>query len=780
MMVAAAAVLMAAMGDTGVIWLNAYEVGERASGAIAIPSGGTYKVWVWVPETEGAFVILDGKRMEGKSPLDNDKKTKQNWFVIGEAALKPGTVAAELGPNVATIVLSKREAFDPRTVMNDVRVLNTPDSVHDRRVELEHDTDTVFTMPVFHSREEWERSAAEIRQRILLSSGLVPLPEKTPLNAHVFGRIDHEDYSVEKVWFEARPGFLVTGNLYRPAGKTGPFPGVANPHGHWKSGRLQSDEDCSVPGRCITLARMGIVAFSYDMIGYNDSLQFEHNWGTRTWKLWGIHPFAFQLWSSIRVLDFLQSLPDVDPERLGCTGASGGGTQTFSLTAVDARVKIAAPVNMISHSMQGGCLCENAPLIRLGNSNMEIGALAAPRPLVMVSATDDWTRETPRVEYPAIKTIFQLYGAEDRVENHHFDEHHNYNKGSREAMYRFFGKWLLNEPDRYAHFEEPIFAPEKEADLRVFPDKTLPDGLPDSGTIVEQTIASTKAKWAAILPKSKADAEGFRTGYGDALRLVLDAHIPEANDLEPVRTGCEERRDKGYVVEHWILTRKGVGDAVPALLYRVYGPESQDTVVVVDGRGKAALADLENGVPGPLVAGLIAQGKAVLAIDAFLLGEHNACAKAAVRHVTCRFHDTFQPTDTACRVQDVLTALAYLRSRRDLTGVADLAGLGDGGMWCLMAAAVDGNVRRVVVDGNQFDTDSDKDWDARYYVPCIRAIGDVQTAGALIAPRPLVLFNATASWADAMRQRYEAVDAAGALNVHKKAASAEAVLESLK
>ena len=523
---------------------------------------------------------------------------------------------------------------------------------------------------------------------------------------------------------------------------------------------------------------MGIVAFTYDMIGYVDSVQFEHNWGTRTLKLWGIHPFAFQLWSSIRAVDFLQSLPDVAPDRIGCTGASGGGTQTFSLVAVDPRVKVAAPVNMISHSMQGGCLCENAPLIRLENSNMEIGALAAPRPLLMVSATGDWTRETPRVEFPALKSVFKLYGAEDRVENVHVDEHHNYNKLSREAMYRFFGKWLLDEPERYAKFEEPIFAIEKEEDLRVFPDKKLPDGMPTSDEIIAQTIASTKAKCDALLPKKKEDADAFRKEYGDALRLVLGTHIPDANDLAPERVGFVERRDKGYVVEGWVISRKAVGDAVPALLYRAYGPAPQDVVLIVDGKGKAALADIENGGPGPLVAGLIARGKAVLTIDAFLLGEHNSPMKKAARRVTGQFHDTFQPTDTGCRVQDVLTALAYLRSRRDLTGVTDLVGLGEGGLWSLFAAALDGNVRNVALDGNQFDVDDDKAWESQFYVPCIRGIGDVHTAGALIAPRPLTLFNAAPAWADALRQRYEVMNPA-ALSVKSELASPEAVLEAL-
>jgi len=156
-------------------------------------------------------------------------------------------------------------------------VLGQPGSVDDQRaVRIKH-TDTVFTMPDFADVEAWEAYAGLLRRQILLSSGLYPLPERTPLNAEVFDKVVHDDYSVEKVRFEAWPGFYVTGNLYRPVGE-GPFPAVVGPHGHWEHGRLENSETGSVPARHITFARMGIVAFSYDMIGYNDSKQFKHAW----------------------------------------------------------------------------------------------------------------------------------------------------------------------------------------------------------------------------------------------------------------------------------------------------------------------------------------------------------------------------------------------------------------------------------------------------------------------------------------------------------------------
>ena len=224
----------------------------------------------------------------------------------------------------------------------------------------------------------------------------------------------------------------------------GPFPGIACPHGHWGRGRLENTELGSIAGRCINFARQGMVAFSYDMVGYNDSDQFVHREiGGRREALWGIGALSLQLWNSIRVVDFLASLADVDAERIGCTGASGGGTQTFLLMAVDERIKAAAPVNMVSAFMQGGCRCENQGHLRLDINNVEIASCMAPRPLLMVSCTGDWTANTPEVEFPAVRAIYGLYGAQNKVSEVQIDAPHNYNQPSREAVYAFFKRHLL-------------------------------------------------------------------------------------------------------------------------------------------------------------------------------------------------------------------------------------------------------------------------------------------------------------------------------------------------
>jgi hypothetical protein len=261
-----------------------------------------------------------------------------------------------------------------------------------------------FAPPHFETVDAWKPRAEYLRQHVLASAGLLPLPEKTPLRASVSGEIRRADYTVSRVYFESLPGFFVTGNLYRPNGD-GPFPAILSPHGHWAYGRLENTTTNSVPARAINLARQGFVVFTYDMVGYNDSQQVPHTFSGRREYMWGLSVSGLQLWDSIRAIDFIETLPYVRKDAIGMTGESGGGTQTFLAAAVDPRIAVAAPVNMISLHMQGGCVCENPPGLRLDTTNVEIAAAIAPRPLLMVSATGDWTAETIEVEYPAVRAI---------------------------------------------------------------------------------------------------------------------------------------------------------------------------------------------------------------------------------------------------------------------------------------------------------------------------------------------------------------------------------------
>jgi dienelactone hydrolase len=294
----------------------------------------------------------------------------------------------------------------------------------------------------YHDREGWEARASIIRQGLRDGMNLPAKPAFAPLAPIRHSLRELNGYTVENVAFESLPGIFVTGNLYRPARPTGKSAGILCSHGHMATLDARLKE--YTQQRCATLARMGAVVFTYDMIGYGDSKQCDH-------KL----PDALKLQTlnGMRALDFLTSLPDVDTTRIGMTGESGGGTQTFLLTALDPRIKVSVPVVMVSAHFFGGCTCESGMPIHKRpthqTSNVEIAALAAPRPMLLVSDGKDWTKNNPAVEFPYVQNIYGYYGVGDRVENFHLPaEGHDYGPSKRQAAYRFLAKHLALNLDQ--------------------------------------------------------------------------------------------------------------------------------------------------------------------------------------------------------------------------------------------------------------------------------------------------------------------------------------------
>ncbi|MEM6688885.1 MAG: acetylxylan esterase [Planctomycetota bacterium] len=360
--------------------------------------------------------------------------------------------------------------------------------------------------------EEWQKRREQLTLQVQIATGLYPMPTRGPVDAQVFGRLEKDGYSIEKVIIDAPAGHRITGLLFRPSEENdrlnvnGHRPAILCPHGHGGRNQRLSEREIAeqmaaqrerynasgqLPkiARCVTLARLGCTSFIFDMIGYEDSIQIDDSWAHRR----GVRPDAssrggswswhsteaqlrlqsvmqMQTFNALRSLDFLFQLPDVDPNRVAVSGGSGGGTQTILLGILDDRIAASFPNGMVSLDMQGGCYCENASLLRIGTNNAELAAIFAPKPMGMTAA-DDWTRRMLNDGFPQLEQIYQLFGKPKNVRIAEMLDHpHNFNYVSRGHLYRFLGDHLFGEKGLPEGFEEQDFEPLRDEELDVWDD----------------------------------------------------------------------------------------------------------------------------------------------------------------------------------------------------------------------------------------------------------------------------------------------------------------------
>ncbi|MGV8092603.1 MAG: alpha/beta hydrolase family protein [Mangrovibacterium sp.] len=323
-------------------------------------------------------------------------------------------------------------------------------------------------LSMYGNREQWEARKKELRPCILKALNLSPSPERGPLNPIATRKEKMNGYTVEHVALESLPGVYVSGSLYKPQRMKGKHPAILLAQGHGEDQHYgESSQKLAA-----TLARMGAIVFSYDMFAKGESgLQFAFE-DHRT----DIAP-TIQTWNSSRILDYISSLPEVDTTRIAMTGASGGGTQTFLMTALDDRIDVSAPVIMVSSWFYGGCPCESSRPVhacgRWGTNNVEIAAMASPRPLLVVSDGGDWTANVPEIEFPYLQKIYRFYDRQDLVENVHLlNEVHDYGPSKRMAVYEFMARHLGLDTskvrDSSGRFDESPVIVQKRGDMLVF------------------------------------------------------------------------------------------------------------------------------------------------------------------------------------------------------------------------------------------------------------------------------------------------------------------------
>jgi hypothetical protein len=617
-----------------------------------------------------------------------------------------------------------------------------------RRYDKDHPAEFA---PRFVDRASWEQRRDFLRHQALVALGLWPMPQKTPLNAVVHGRIDRGDYTIENVFFASMPGHYVTGNLYRPKNDSGKHPAVLCPYGHWPEGRFIWNSDAKIEkelasgaeqtaegarsplqARCAMLARMGCVVFHYDLVGYADSHPIEHPLGftdldaaLRAQSMLGL-----QTWNSIRAVDFVAGLPDVDSQRLAVTGASGGASQAVALSIVDPRIVAAFPVVMVSMNMQGGCVCENAPLYRVGTNNVELACLFAPKPQGLAAA-QDWTHDFESRGLPEMKSIYRLFGASQEIEGKFFPFPHNYNQHSREMMYDFFNRHL--HLGWTSPVKEQRFDPVPPKQLSVYDAQHPMPG--DAMTAPRLREEMTRASDEQLKALQTARPQEYVDVLLTAMRAMVVDKMPGAGEVEIIESSGALPSPTG---EMWrgVISRKGCGERVPCA-----------ASFPAQWNGQVVLWASENAVKGDAgVQKLLDRGAAVFVIDLFMSGEFAARREdlpapstRAVKVPYAGYDSGYNRTIAANRVHDLLTAIALVRQLDQSRRVCLLAS-GASGLPTLVARALAGaDVDAAAIDLHGFDFDQiHSDQDEAFLPAALKYGGGGAFVQACVSGRTLI------------------------------------------
>ena|SRR5579871_1423711 len=522
-----------------------------------------------------------------------------------------------------------------------------------------------------------QKRQQQIKTRFLEALG--GFPERTPLHARTVGTQQRDGYRIEKVIFESRPQHHVTATLYLPDG-TPPFPGVLMPIGHSPNGKAAE----TTQRGAILLARNGLAALAYDPIGQGERWQLldrqgkptlgnsttEHTLAGIGALLNGQNTATYRIWDGIRSLDYLTSRPEIDPQRIGCTGCSGGGTLTSYLMALDDRITVAAPSCYLTSLERlfatiGPQDAEQniTGQVAFGMDHADYITLHAPRPTLICAATHDffdiqgtWTT------FREAKRIYGLLGHSERMDLVEADSGHGFSRPHREAMVRWMRRWLLGKDDAPVESDFPIAA---DADLQ----------CTRSGQVLEEF----KGKSVFTLNAEKAQELATQRNTAPSALAQPPDRAPTAELLKnvarliavPLPVSAAKRKDlgslqrAGYRIDKVMFTTEP-GITVPGLLC-VTRPESskggpRPLVLYFQDKGMAADAG-----PGGALEKLVQSGQRVLALDLRGFGETAPGTPAAGRpnYLGVDFKEAFLGLHLdrpllGQRVQDILSIVETL------------------------------------------------------------------------------------------------------------------------
>jgi Acetyl xylan esterase (AXE1) len=607
------------------------------------------------------------------------------------------------------------------------------------------------------TRPEWLARRPVLRQQVRACLGLDPTPARLPLDARVTGSLARSGYRLERVFFQTWPDVYAGGWLYLPDRVESPgerpigSPAILSPHGHWEEGALHP----VVQSRGIALARQGYVVLAVDAV-------HTHRYDV------GVNPAGVMTWNNMRALDYLATRPEVDMERVGCVGESGGGQQTIYLMALDDRVKASVVVAMVSYFkriLAPGplhCPCNHVPGLMRVADEPEICALFAPRPLLCLSLTGDWTKCFPHAEYGEIQNVYYLWGQVDRLAQEQFEGPHDFNRPMRERAYAWFNRWLRGIDDPAAALEGEV-TPEPLDVLRGLGGPPSGDGATgrrgDGATDWDAVGEWTAREAMFVAPRleGRDSRKSFQTRLRGELTELLGGEVPIAalepevhaeGEVDGVRWQTVSFRSEPEIrVPAWTWVAADADPIGPGIV--LVAPEGKASFTRGGATGRQG--DGERGrqvpvpMPGPLAAALVAAGYRVVAIDPRLRGELAADW----------FHNTvlWGRPEAGMAATDVQAAVGYLWQRGDVDRRRTvLLGMGDQGVAALLAAGLDERVGVTLADctGTTY-----QDGGAGLpVIPNILRHADLPQIASLVAPRPLMLFRVPSERAGFASRRY--------------------------
>ena len=387
----------------------------------------------------------------------------------------------------------------------------------------------------------------QLRQKLLECAGLWPLPERVPLDAQVSLPLDHEWCRIRRVAYQLWPGVYADGLLFAPKKfGQGLSPAVLCPHGHWPDGNAHPE----VQRRCLVLARMGYVVFSPTQNHYEDPAL-------------GVSHQTLMIWANLRALDYLQTLPEVDKDVLGCAGASGGGLQTQMLVAIDDRIRAATICGMtcdyreIVFPGRAHCRCNHLPHIMRHTDQPEISTLGLPTP-VQYLTMNDWTRRFEKANFPTVQRLYKANGFSPRVDCKYWPTAHSYDQPKRERTTWWMDRWL-RQRERDEPRPEPV--------VKTLPIKALQElevAVPmNRGFAHISRHVERAARYRPVTIGSRDEWLAYRRRQRATLRDLLGEAMPAKGQPKPCGTATRD----GLVVER-VLVPSEAGILVPTIVLR--------------------------------------------------------------------------------------------------------------------------------------------------------------------------------------------------------------------